>query len=83
MLTLPNLWTTRKIRNPALEVHGLVSALSSSPTAKNEEEFWLGDYDWGIAKNVNDGDAESRTFSARNRSFHRRERRARREGEKD
>lgn len=44
------------MRNPALELHGLVSVLSSLRTAKNAEEFWLGNYDWEVAKNVNDGE---------------------------
>jgi len=31
-------------------------APSSSLAAKNAEEFWLGNYSRGIAKNVNDGE---------------------------
>ncbi len=29
---------------------------SSLPTAKNAEELRLGNYDWGVAKNVYDGE---------------------------
>jgi hypothetical protein len=37
-------------------------APSSLPTAKNAEEFRLGNYDWGVAKNVYDG-KPSRTIT--------------------
>jgi len=53
---LPPSLDHRKVRRRALGLHGPVPALSSLPTAKNAEEFWLGNYDWGVAKNVNDGE---------------------------
>jgi len=32
-----------------------------TPAAKNAEEFWLSDYGWGVAKNVQYGEPEKTT----------------------